>query len=150
MPESVSTPSAVVHEALRLLLAKDMAGFAGLWAEQGSIEFPFAPPGYPTEVIGRAAIADYLRGYPEMADIQSIDPPTVHVTADPDIVVVEFSVDGVAVRTGRPYRLRYIAVITVRAGEIAHYRDYWSPLAAAEALGGAEGLADFGASVVRG
>jgi ketosteroid isomerase-like protein len=32
--------------------------------------------------------------------------------------------------------MRYIAVVTARGGEIASYRDYWSPLAGAEILGG--------------
>jgi hypothetical protein len=31
-------------------------------------------------------------------------------------------------------------VITARHGEITHYRDYWSPLAAAEVLGGLDEL----------
>ncbi|WP_191094064.1 nuclear transport factor 2 family protein [Nocardia colli] len=146
MPQSARTPAEVVAEALRLLLAKDMVGFAGLWAERGSIEFPFAPAGYPAEVTGRAAIEDYLRDYPEQLDIRAIDAPTVHVTEDPEVVIVEFAADGIAVRTGRPYRMRYIAVITVRAGEIVHYRDYWNPLAAAEALGGAGELTSFGAT----
>ncbi|WP_433662117.1 nuclear transport factor 2 family protein [Nocardia sp. CA-128927] len=149
MPQSARTPAEVVAEALRLLLAHDMVGFAGLWADQGSIEFPFAPPGYPAEVAGRAAIEDYLRDYPEQLDIRAIDAPTVHVTGDPEIVIVEFAADGVAVRTWRPYRMRYIAVITVRAGEIVHYRDYWNPLAAAEVLGGADEFASFGAGAAK-
>ncbi|MHA6617871.1 hypothetical protein [Pseudonocardia sp. DLS-67] len=37
----------VVDRALELLLAHDMAGFAGLWAADGTMEFPFAPDGYP-------------------------------------------------------------------------------------------------------
>jgi hypothetical protein len=31
-------------------------------------------------------------------------------------------------------------VVTVRDGEIRHYRDYWNPLAAAEAMGGSADL----------
>ncbi|MFK0293486.1 nuclear transport factor 2 family protein [Streptomyces sp. NPDC090442] len=53
----------------------------------------------------------------------------------PDTIVVEFTADGLTVRTGAPHRLDYIAVITVRDGLIAHYRDYWNPLAAASAAG---------------
>jgi ketosteroid isomerase-like protein len=51
------------------------------------------------------------------------------------VVVAEFTLAGVAVATQRPYELAYIAVITVENGEIRHYRDYWSPAAAAEILG---------------
>lgn len=130
----------LVDKALDLLLAHDMAGFAGLWAADGAIEFPFAPPGYPRQVTGRDAIADYLKDYPNQLDIQAITEQTIHETADPAVVVVEFEVAGTVVRTGQPYRMRYIGVITVRDGEIVHYRDYWNPLAAAEAMGGLDQL----------
>ena len=42
--------------------------------------------------------------------------------------------------TRAPYRMSYIAVITVRNNEIALYRDYWSPAAAADVLGGTQEL----------
>jgi ketosteroid isomerase-like protein len=140
----MSGPTEVVHRAMELLLARDMAGFAALWAPDGTIEFPFAPEGYPQRVEGRAAVTEYLRDYTDHVDVRAITERTVRRTEDPEVVVVEFAVDGAAVRTGRPYRMRYICVITVRDGEIAAYRDYWSPLAAAEALGGADGLASPG------
>jgi ketosteroid isomerase-like protein len=127
---------ALVDQAVELLLAKDMVGFAGLWAVDGVIEFPFAPPGGPQQVTGRAAIEDYLRDYPKLLDVQTIVEKTVHDTADVNVVIVEFEVAGVVVRTGKPYRMRYIAVVTARDGEISHYRDYWNPLAAAEILDG--------------
>jgi ketosteroid isomerase-like protein len=126
---------ALVDQALKLLLAKDMTGFAGLWATDGVIEFPFAAPGYPPQVAGRAAIEDYMRDYPKLLDIQTIVQKTVHETADVNVVIVEFEVAGVVVRTAKPYRMRYIAVVTARDGEILHYRDYWSPAAAADVLG---------------
>jgi ketosteroid isomerase-like protein len=134
----------VVDRAMDLLLAHDMAGFAGLWAVDGTVEFPFAPDGYPQRLEGRAAVAEYLRDFTDHIDLHAITSRTVHQTTDPDVVVVEFEVDGTAVRTGRPYRLRYVWVMTVREGEIVGFRDYWSPLAAAEALGGADELTVLG------
>jgi ketosteroid isomerase-like protein len=130
----------LVEHALELLLAKDMTAFAGLWAEHGVVEFPFAPSGYPQRVEGRAAVREYLRGYPDLLDVREITDRVLHRTVDPEVVVVEFEAAGVVVATGRPYRLRYIAVVTVRDGEIRHYRDYWNPLAAAEAMGSSEEL----------
>jgi uncharacterized protein len=115
-----------------LLLDKDMIGFAGLWAEDGVMEFPFAPPGWPPRVEGRAAIEDYLRDYPKMLDIQGFPKQVVHHSTDPDVLIAEFDAEGVVVATGKPYRASYIAVITTRDGEIAHYRDYWNPLLAQE------------------
>lgn len=135
----MNAPELVEH-ALDLLLAKDMAAFAGLWAEDGILEFPFAAPGYPPRIDGRAAVADYMRGYPDILDVRDIAQKVVHQTADPDVVIVEFEAAGIVAATGQPYAMRYIAVITVRNSEIQSYRDYWSPLAATEAMGGAEQL----------
>jgi uncharacterized protein len=133
-------PRELVEHALKLLIAKDMSAFAGLWAKTGVLEFPFASPGYPQRLEGRAAVQEYLRGYPEIVDVREITEQAVHQSVDPEVVIVEFEAAGVVVATGAPYRLRYIAVITARDGEIQHYRDYWSPLAVAEAMGGVDEL----------
>ncbi|MGW5722775.1 nuclear transport factor 2 family protein [Amycolatopsis sp. NPDC003865] len=129
-----------VSRALDLLLKHDMTGFAGLWAPDGVLEFPFAGPGYPKRVEGREAITEYLRDYPNLLDVREVVAKTVHETTDPAVVVAEFTLAGVVVATGKPYELSYIAVITVEDGEIRHYRDYWSPLAAAGILGGVDEL----------
>lgn len=129
-------PLRVVDRAFELLLAHDMAGFAGLWAFDGVMEFPFAPPGYPRRLTGRTAVAEYLHDYTDRVDLRAVTDKTVHQTLDAEVVVVEFAVDGVVVQTGRPYRPSYVTVITVRDGAIVHYRDYWNPLAIADAFGG--------------
>jgi uncharacterized protein len=139
-------PHNLFARSLRFLLAKDMIGYAGLWAADGVMEFPFAPAGYPKRLTGRAAIEDYLRDYPSLLDIQEVTAQTVHQTTDPDVVIAEFEVAGRVVASGRPYRMQYVAVLTARDGEIVSYRDYWNPAAAAEVLGGQDGLMTFGAS----
>ncbi|HEX4250419.1 MAG TPA: nuclear transport factor 2 family protein [Pseudonocardia sp.] len=131
---------AFVDRMLALLLAMDMTGFAELWAPDGVLEFPFAPPGYPSRLNGRTEVRGYLRDFPSEINLRAVTSLEVHQSVDPEVLVVEFEVDGVAVRTGRPYQLRYVAVLTVRDGQILRYRDYWSPLAAATALGGLDEL----------
>lgn len=132
----------VVEELLRLLLAKDMQGFADLWAEDGVIEFPFAALHFPESVEGRENVREYMAHYPDMLDVREITSSTIHDTVDGDVAIIEFEVDGVVVATGRPYHAGYIAVITTRDGEIVRYRDYWSPLMAIEALGGPDAVRD--------
>lgn len=127
--------NAVIDRALELLVAHDMEGFAQLWAPDGTMEFPFAAAGQPERLDGRSAVADYLSGYTQMLDVRAVASQMRHQTGDPSTVIVEFEVDGVAVAAQKPYRMRYIAVITVGADGIENYRDYWSPLAAAEVLG---------------
>jgi uncharacterized protein len=67
--------------------------------------------------------------------VREIHAFTVHHTEQPDTVVVEYTGNGHTVRTGKPYRLDYIVVITVQDGLITRFRDYWSPVAVAEAFG---------------
>ncbi|MFF7651395.1 nuclear transport factor 2 family protein [Streptomyces sp. NPDC007983] len=118
----------VYERARELLLAHDMQGFADLWAEDGTMEFPFAPPGWPRRLEGREAVREYVRDYTDHIDLRAVVHEAVHRTADPGVLIVEFTVDAVAVATGRAHRIDYVAVITVRDGEIVSYRDYWNPL----------------------
>ncbi|GLU48634.1 hypothetical protein Nans01_29850 [Nocardiopsis ansamitocini] len=120
---------------LDLLLVKDMDAIARLWAPDGTAEFPFATGSQPRRLVGREAVRGYLADYPELMDVREISAVTVHHTKRPGTVAVEFTAHGHTVRTGEPYRLDYMTVVTTRDGLITHYRDYWSPLAAAAAAG---------------
>ncbi|MFD8379831.1 nuclear transport factor 2 family protein [Streptomyces sp. NPDC059679] len=125
----------VFDRAKELLLAHDMLGFADLWAADGTMEFPFAPPGRPSRLEGREAVREYLRDYTDLLDARAVTHDVRHRTEDPNALIVEWAVEGIAVRTGRPYRMAYVAFITVEDGEITSYRDYWNPLAAGQVLG---------------
>ncbi|MBB1153879.1 nuclear transport factor 2 family protein [Amycolatopsis dendrobii] len=125
----------LIDHALDLLVQHDMAGFLQLFAEDAVTEFPFAAPGRPERVEGRAALAEYLSDYPNLLDHREVVAKTVHQTTDPEVSIAEFELAGIAVATQKPYRLRYVVVLTVRDGLIRRYRDYWSPLAVTEVLG---------------
>jgi ketosteroid isomerase-like protein len=114
---------------LALLMEKDMDGFSALWAASGIMEFPFAPPNAPRRLEGREAVAQYLKEYPSRIDLRRYTALEIHECLDPELIVLEMSVTGVVVATSKPYDVSYIAVIRVRDGEIASYRDYWNPLA---------------------
>jgi ketosteroid isomerase-like protein len=130
----------VQERHLALMLEKDMPGWIDLWAEDGVFEFPFAPPGFPRRLEGKAAVRDYIKDYPDHIDLAAFHDVQVHPTVDPDVLIVEMSAEGRMVATGKPYAMSYIYVLTVRDGKIVGYRDYWNPLVALEALGGAESL----------
>jgi uncharacterized protein len=121
------------------LLAHDMDAFADQWAPNGSMTFPFAPPGWP-RLDGREAVREYLTGYTDNFDIRGIRHQIRHDTTNPDTVIVEFGVTGFALKTGRPYEMDYVAIITVGAEGITAYRDYWNALAAAAATGGVDDM----------
>ncbi|MDH6545343.1 nuclear transport factor 2 family protein [Streptomyces sp. SPB4] len=132
-------PAELYRHGLRLLLEKDIAGWVGLWAEDGVMEFPFAPEGWPVRLEGRRAVADYMRHYPDHIDLHDFPEVTVHRTTAPGTIVVEMRGVGRLVETGRPFDMTYIAVVTVEGGLITSYRDYWNPLAVSQAGAGFAG-----------
>ncbi|MEY9487080.1 ketosteroid isomerase-like protein [Streptomyces calvus] len=127
-----SSPEAVYRRGLRLLLAKDIPAWVDLWAEDGVMEFPFAPEGWPRRLEGKEAVAAYMRDYPDHIDLHDIPDLRIHRTTDPDTLVVEMRGVGRVVATGAPYDMTYIAVVTFRDGLVTGYRDYWNPLAVLE------------------
>ena len=59
----------------------------------------------------------------------------IHETAEPGVVIAEYSVDGELTGTSEPFSLRFVMVMTIRDGQIVHTRDYSDPIAGARALG---------------
>ncbi len=125
-------PAELYRHGLQLLLEKDIPAWTALWDEDGILEFPFAPQGWPERLEGRQAIADYMRHYPDHVDLHDFPEVTVHQATVPETIVVEMRGVGRLVKTGSPFDMTYIAVVTVKDGLITSYRDYWNPLAVQE------------------
>ncbi|MFE7031368.1 nuclear transport factor 2 family protein [Streptomyces sp. NPDC057621] len=126
---AVARPSDLFRRGLRMLIDKDIAAWVGLWDDRGVLEFPFAPDGWPKRLEGKAAVADYMRHYPDHIDLHDFPDVKIHETGDSGTIVVEMRGVGRVVETGKPFDMTYIAVVTVADGLITHYRDYWNPLA---------------------
>ncbi|MEU5838899.1 nuclear transport factor 2 family protein [Streptomyces diacarni] len=122
-------PADLFRHGLRLLLEKNIPAWVGLWDDDGVFEFPFAPEGWPERLEGKAAVADYMRHYPDHIDLHAFPRVHIHETGEPDTVVVEMRGVGRLVSSGAPFDMTYIAVVTAVDGRITHYRDYWNPLA---------------------
>ncbi|MGK8235023.1 putative PhzA/B-like protein [Roseovarius sp. EC-HK134] len=111
----------------------------GLFTDDVIFEFPYAPDGLPKRLDGKAALAAHLEKLGPLLIFGPMELGSVHAAGD--TVVFEFSCSGTGVNTGAPYNQKYISVVTVREGRIAHYRDYWNPLVVLTALGGTEAAA---------
>jgi len=133
-----------LFEALRALTRNETRPWAEMFTPDGIMEFPYAPAGYPERLVGREAIAAYMRDYPAHISLRDIIPDRVFRAGDTRIV--EFSAEGTAVATGRPFTMRYVAILTVRGDRVEVYRDYWNPLTALTAVGGLDGLNALGAT----
>ncbi|QHC27694.1 nuclear transport factor 2 family protein [Streptomyces sp. HF10] len=127
-----TSPADLYRHSLRLLLDKDIPAWVALWAEDGLMEFPFAPDGRPRRLEGKEAIAAYMRPYPDHIDLHDFPDLRIHQTTEPETIVVEMRGVGRMVATGAPFDMTYIAVVTVRDGHFTSYRDYWNPLAVQE------------------
>jgi ketosteroid isomerase-like protein len=131
-----SGPRELLERAQHLFLKKDLNGFADMFAEDGTHELPFAPPGVPAVLQGRENIRGYLTAITSTPiEFSEFRDMTIHDTADPEVLIAEYEAAGVIVSSGAPYHARYIQVLRARNGEILLWRDYWSPLSGAEALG---------------
>jgi ketosteroid isomerase-like protein len=110
----------------------DMDAQADLYAVDGVLEWPFAPDGLPRRVEGREAIRRVLVPLGERAraaghQLLGLRSLVVHDTADPEVIIAEFDVQGELRPSGQAYQLSYIQVLRVRDGEIVTFRDYWNP-----------------------
>ena len=109
----------------------DMDGQADLYAADGTLELPFAPPGVPRRIRGRDEIRKFLMAAGERSRqagrrILRYDPLVVHETADPEVIVAEFDLHGEVAATGEAYRMPFIQVMRVRDGQITSMRDYFT------------------------
>lgn len=130
------------HDQIRHLLDKNMQGWVDTFAEDAVLELPYAPANYPQQLQGKAEIYEYVKDYPKHIDLRDISEVAVHQTLDPKTLVVEALGEGLVVATGKPYRVRYVWVITVEGGKIVRQRDYWNPVTVLDALGGDEAMRD--------
>jgi ketosteroid isomerase-like protein len=109
--------------------------FFDLLAEDITVDYVVTVPGYPRHIEGRAAVAELYRPYGTMIVLDRCFDLAVHHDAAKGVVVLEYASDGHVVGTGRRYSNRYISVLTLRGGEVVHWRDYLDPIAVFDAIG---------------
>ncbi len=74
-------------------------------------------------------------GYGETMVLHGSDELAVHRDPEASVVVLEYTVHGRAVRTGRAYDNHFVSVITIKDRKITHWRDYLDPVAVFDAIG---------------
>jgi len=130
--------SQMLRSSLAGLLDPTHISFVEMLREDAIMEFPFAPDGLPRKLAGRAAVREHLENLRGRLQFKGFTVPVVHTTGS-GVMVLEFSGSAVALPSNRPYEQDYVSVITLQDGQIAHYRDYWNPLAVLRAMNPAEG-----------
>ncbi|MBP8539769.1 nuclear transport factor 2 family protein [Streptomyces sp. MK37H] len=107
---------------------------AGLYAEHTDVRHPLAPTG-DIPLRTRAEIRRHFAGITVQTHAVDRFEPVgqVHETADPEVVVFEFSYAGAV--HGSPFALPCIFVTRVRDGVIVESRDYADHVGMARAFG---------------
>ncbi|MBM7788218.1 nuclear transport factor 2 family protein [Tenggerimyces flavus] len=108
-------------------------GFDDL-AEDVVIEWPFAPGG-PARVEGRSEFVAFATPSRQALPVRfdEFRDVVVHETADPEVVVAEYTLVGTHLPSGRELAAPFVMVLRVRDGELVFCREYQNPLAMAEA-----------------
>jgi uncharacterized protein len=121
----------IAERLLAAVSAGDRAAQVACYAPDVVLEFPYAEP--PVRIEGRAAVDAYLEAALGIFELR-LTVMRVHHCLDPDTVIVEFTSEGRARTTDRPYANTYIAVLTFRDGLVVGQREFYNPVPAAQAL----------------
>ncbi|MGE4340515.1 MAG: nuclear transport factor 2 family protein [Pigmentiphaga sp.] len=140
MTDTLESFSAMLRDALGNRLDPNASSFIEMFHPNGVMEFPYAFGDMPKRLVGRDALAQHLAVLSRLITFDRMSKATVTETLDLDLVILEFEGFGTGVATGEPYDQRYLSIIRMQGRYIAHYKDYWNPLAAVRALYGSEGF----------
>ena len=131
-----ATPTDVLAQRRHVILNGDADDFADLFAPDGVIEAPFAPPGAPARLEGREAIREYSRHV--MASplrLEDFEVAELYQTQDPEVVIVEMRTKGTVTTTGQSFAATSIQVLRIRDGQIVLFRDFADPRVLEDVMG---------------
>ena len=125
----------LIQRYTQFLFEKDIDGWMSLLEDNFVIEFPFAPQGRPDRIEGKVALYTYMQAINDV-EFRGILQQQIHLTLDPDIIIVELTLEGSIISTGRAFNSKYVWIMKMKDGKLIHQRDYWNPLTLLEARGG--------------
>jgi uncharacterized protein len=135
----MSTTNGSARQTIERFLAAAVSltpgDMADCYAQRFVIEMPFATGLAPErmettreELRARVTAGLAARRYTRATDVR------IHETADPEVVVVEYRLEGRKGDDASPFSLAFVMVVTVRDGLIVHSRDYSNPIDGARLL----------------
>jgi uncharacterized protein len=132
-----ATPAQVLQRRQAAVLSGDTEGFVSLFAPDGVIELPFAPPDTPARLAGQTAIRDFATHVAASPlHLDDLQTTAMHQTSDPEVVIVELTWQGRLTSTGQSLAGTSIQVFRIRDGKIVLFRDYNNPRGFEELLYG--------------
>lgn len=140
IPHSPRDAARALDEHLALI-GNDIQRWIDLFADDAVVEFPYAPSlGFPERLQGKAAIDRYFRGTPESFRDLAFRDVRRYRTTDPDVAIAEAHGSASVGANDARYEQDYVMLVRTKDGKIILYREYWNPVPALEAFGGADAL----------
>ena len=132
----------LMAEYQMLLAQRRFDEWIELWADDGVLEFPYAPAGRRRAYRGKADILAYMKHATGRVAADSVEHMQVFPMLDPDIAVVELAIKGRALANDAPYNQSFVIFFEARDGKLRRHREYWNPLITIDAIGGRDKWAD--------
>lgn len=119
----------IFDENLRLMTT-DTRAWSELLAEDVVVEFPYASAlGWPGRLDGREAAYNHVaNSLPMMPDL-TFSNVRKYPTTNPNVMWAEVHGSANVPSTGKKYEQDYAVKLTLSNGKVAHYSEYWNPLA---------------------
>lgn len=111
--------------------ARDFASLETICQPDFVAELPYSDP--PRRLEGFAAYRDAIEIALEIFDFR-LTLTALHPGLDPDLLIAEYTSDGIATPTGKPYRNVYIGLFRFRDGRLTWLREFYDPTRATAAL----------------
>lgn len=114
--------------ALGARLSPGVADYLDLFCSDGVLETPYVSPGSPSRWEGPAigAYLGTLSGIIRLADFTLV---AAYPAQDGATTVLEYDGTVHLEKNGTQFRQRYVAIVTLRDGRLALWREYLNPLA---------------------
>jgi ketosteroid isomerase-like protein len=130
----MSIGSDLLHRHFKTLVA-DNAKWQTLIADNLVWELPYAPAiGHPARLSGREAVVRHVTWFVGAVENFRFFDLKVDAFADPEAAVAQVKAEGLIKPTERIYRQEYVVFLRATGGKIAHLREYFDPVRAAQAM----------------
>ena len=125
---------ALARKWLEVMPQGEFDQLPGQVAQDFVLRLPFAPPGVPTEFVGRdtaqRALSESARGRSRL----TLDNIVLLRTEDPELLVAT-ATGSATMTSGKAYRNSYAIFVRIRDGQVIEHIEYLDPLKVMEAMG---------------
>jgi len=127
LEQRAAVNAAAFRGVLDALARGDVEAVVRLHTEDVTIEYPFAPPGFPALVHGCDELRAFEQAIADRVATCAFHDLRIRAFAHEDGLVAEYRGE-VTLTNGRPYANTYCAVVQCRDGLLHHVRKLYDPL----------------------